>query len=158
MDRPILPPLRVVDAIRTHQYRLMGRYGSTLTDEARRALRSVLQCRTAALGGHVHECTACGHVEIRYNSCGNRHCPTCGGRKRALWLERESAHLLPIEYHHVVFTVPSEVAELARVNPATVYELLFRCASETLREVAANPKYLGAQLGALLVLHTWGQN
>jgi hypothetical protein len=109
-------------------------------------------------GGHVQRCADCGHERIAYNSCRNRHCPKCQALARARWLEREAELLLPVEYHHVVFTLPAEVAALARANPALLYDALFQAASATLRAVAANPKRLGAQLGILLVLHTWGQN
>jgi uncharacterized protein (UPF0212 family) len=115
-------------------------------------------CRTAALGGHARRCLDCDHVEVPYRSCGNRHCPRCGAGKRAAWLEREAQLLLPVAYHHVVFTLPQEVHALARQRPRLVYNLLFESVSATMREVAANPKYLGAQVGLLLVLHTWGQN
>jgi len=115
-------------------------------------------CRTAAMGGHVERCLDCGHERPSYNSCRNRHCPKCQALSRARWLERESKYLLPVEYHHVVFTLPSELAELALTNAATMYNLLMQSAAETLREVAANPQRLGAQVGVLMVLHTWGQN
>jgi Putative transposase/Transposase zinc-binding domain len=118
----------------------------------------VAACRTAALGGHVRGCGACGHREVGYNSCRNRHCPRCQAGQRAAWLEREAGWLLPVAYHHVVFTLPAALAELARRHPATIYNLLFESASGTIRQVAADPKHLGAQAGLLLVLHTWGQN
>jgi hypothetical protein len=110
------------------------------------------------LGGHVERCVDCGHERVAYNSCRNRHCPKCQALSRARWLERESAYLLPVEYHHVVFTLPAELAELAARNASALYTLLMQSAAETLREVAANPKRLGAQIGVLMVLHTWGQN
>jgi hypothetical protein len=118
----------------------------------------VVDCRTAALGGQAWRCADCGHVEVHYRSCGNRHCPGCGAGKRAAWLEREAALLLPVAYHHVVFTLPEALHGLARRAPRLVYNLLFQAASATIQEVAADPKYLGAQVGLLLVLHTWGQN
>ena len=114
-------------------------------------------CRTAALGGTVWECSACGQLEYRYRSCGNRHCPKCQGGCRAAWLEREAGYLLPVEYHHVVFTLPQPLAELARHNPRLVYGLLFEAASAAVQELAADPKQLGAQVGLVAVLHTWGQ-
>jgi Putative transposase/Transposase zinc-binding domain len=118
----------------------------------------VVDCRTAALGGQARRCAGCGHVEVHYRSCGNRHCPGCGAGKRAAWLEREAELLLPVAYHHVVFTLPEALHGLARRAPRLVYNLLFQAASATVQEVAADPKHLGAQVGLLLVLHTWGQN
>ena len=114
-------------------------------------------CRTQALGGAVWQCSACGQREYRYRSCGNRHCPKCQAGSRAAWLDREAGYLLPVEYHHVVFTLPEALAELARSNPRVVYGLLFEAASQAVREMAAEPKYLGAQVGMVAVLHTWGQ-
>lgn len=128
-----------------------------LTSEQRRALRDVERCRTAALGGHVAGCAGCGHQRIAYNSCRNRHCPKCCASQQAAWLSREAANLLPVEYHHVVFTLPSQVNPIGLLNPTTVYEALMSAAAQTIREVAANPKHLGAEVGLLLVLHTWGQ-
>jgi hypothetical protein len=150
--------LRLADLIGSHGEELLGRYGAGLTAEARRALRDVLECRTAALGGQARRCAACGHVEVHYRSCGNRHCPGCGAGKRAAWWEREARLLLPVAYHHVVFTLPEALHGLARRAPRLVYDLLFQAASATIQEVAADPKHLGAQVGLLLVLHTWGQN
>lgn len=114
-------------------------------------------CRTARLGGCIQECSACGRREYHYRSCGNRHCPKCQAGCRAAWLDREAGYLLPVEYHHLVFTLPGPLAELARANPRVVYNLLFEAASGAVREVAANPKHLGAQVGLTAVLHTWGQ-
>jgi hypothetical protein len=128
-----------------------------LTVEQRRAVKDLSACRTAALGGRIEECSGCGAREYLYNSCRNRHCPKCQASCRADWLEREASYLLPVEYHHLVFTLPAEVADLARHNPRLIYGLLFDAASATVREVAANPKHLGAQVGLTAVLHTWGQ-
>jgi Putative transposase/Transposase zinc-binding domain len=152
------PALEVADVIRQYEEVFVDRYGSTLTAAQRQALRALGVCRTAALGGHVERCAACGRERIAYNSCRNRHCPKCQALARARWLEREAKLLLPVEYHHVVFTLPQEVAELALANRVVCYNALFEAASATLRDVAANPKRLGAQLGILMVLHTWGQN
>jgi hypothetical protein len=124
----------------------------------RRALRHLTLCRTSVLGGHVEHCLDCGHERIAYNSCRNRHCPKCQALARAHWLDQQARHLLPVEYHHVVFTLPAELADLALANRVVVYDLLMRSAASTLREVAANPKRLGAVVGVLMVLHTWGQN
>jgi Putative transposase/Transposase zinc-binding domain len=152
------PRLRLADLLEAHGDDFLAQYGDTLTAQARRALRDVRACRTAALGGHARRCADCGHVEVHYRSCGNRHCPGCGAGKRAAWLEREAELLLPVPYHHVVFTLPATLHELTRRQPRLVYDLLFQSASATVRAVAADPKYLGAQVGLLLVLHTWGQN
>ena len=109
------------------------------------------------MGGHLQRCTACGTQVPVYNSCGNRHCPKCQAGDRAAWLAARRQELLPVEYFHVVFTVPHELAPLAAAHPALFYELLFRAVRETLLEVAATPRHLGAQIGGLMVLHTWGQ-
>lgn len=115
------------------------------------------RCRTAALGGHVERCGGCAHTRVAYNSCRNRHCPKCCASRQADWLSREAGNLLPVEYHHVVFTLPAEVNPIGRLNPATVYDALMSAAAQTIREVAADPRHLGAEVGLLLVLHTWGQ-
>ena len=114
-------------------------------------------CRTAALGGRVEQCPCCGAREYLYNSRRNRHCPRCQAGCRAAWLDREAGYLLPVEYHHLVFTLPQAVAELARDNPRLIYGLLFEAASASVREAAADPRHLGAQVGLTAVLHTWGQ-
>lgn len=152
------PLLEVADVIRSHGAAFLSKYGRHLSVTQKKALRDLACCRTSALGGHVERCLDCGAARIAYNSCRNRHCPKCQALSRARWLERESAYLLPVEYHHVVFTLPAELAELASAHPAALYNLLMSSAAKTLREVAANPKRLGAQVGVLMVLHTWGQN
>ena len=118
----------------------------------------IAACRTAALGGHVEECDQCGHQQIAYNSCRNRHCPKCQATAAAEWMEAREAELLPVEYFHVVFTLPAALGPIALQNPREVYGLLFRAAAETLQQIAADPKHLGAEIGFLAVLHTWGQN
>ena len=128
-----------------------------LTPEQRRTLNDLAACRTAALGGHVLGCPECGHQQIAYNSCGNRHCPTCQATAAARWLEARAAELLPVPYFHLVFTLPDALNSIALGNPRVVYDLLLRCAAETVLEVAANPEHLGARTGVLAVLHTWGQ-
>jgi hypothetical protein len=120
-------------------------------------VRDVARCRTAALGGHVERCGSCAHTRIAYNSCRNRHCPKCCAARQAAWLSREAANLLPVEYHHVVFTLPAEVNPVGLLNPTAVYDALLGAAAEAIRDVAADPKHLGAEVGLLLVLHTWGQ-
>jgi hypothetical protein len=152
------PTLEVADILRQHGQAFLDRYGAVLSASQRQALHDLAVCRTAALGGHIEHCLDCGHETIAYNSCRNRHCPKCQAVTRAQWLEQQAEHLLPVEYHHVVFTLPAEVGALALANPTLLYDLLMRSAAATLREVAANPKHLGACLGVLMVLHTWGQN
>jgi hypothetical protein len=152
------PRLEVAEVIRSCRDAFLQRYGACLTSEQRRALDDLTACRTAALGGHVLECPGCGHQELSYNSCGNRHCPKCQATAAARWLEAQAADLLETPYFHVVFTLPSALGPVALVNPRVVYGLLMRAAAQTLLEVAANPKHLGAEVGVLAVLHTWGQN
>jgi len=151
------PPLEVADVLRAFGPAFEKRYGHTLSPARRRALRDLVRCRTAALGGHAEACDGCGYERIAYNSCRNRHCPKCLGTARAAWLERQAADLLPVEYFHVVFTLPHAVGPLALWNPRPVYGALFRAAAESLLELAADPKRLGAEVGFLAVLHTWGQ-
>ena len=155
---PVRPRWEVADVIRESGGAFLARHGGRLTGWQRKALRDLARCRTAALGGHASRCLDCGRDRIAYNSCRNRHCPKCQAGARARWLDREARSLLPVEYFHVVFTLPADVAALAAGNRAALYELLFEAASATLREVAANPNRLGAAVGVLMVLHTWGQN
>jgi hypothetical protein len=155
---PARPTLEVADILRAHGERFLARYGGKLSATQRRALRDLAACRTSALGGHVEECLDCGQVRIAYNSCRNRHCPKCQASSRACWLQQQAKHLLPVEYHHVVFTLPAQLGEIALANPAALDDLLMRSAAATLRAVAAHPKRLGAVVGVLMVLHTWGQN
>ena len=122
-----------------------------------RALGAIEHCRTAALGGHVYRCDQCGAEKISYNSCRNRHCPKCQSLDQERWLQKRRDELLPVPYFHVVFTLPEELNVLAVGNPREIYDLLFRCASETLLTIAADPKHLGARIGVLAVLHTWSQ-
>lgn len=150
--------LEVADVFRDGQSRFVDQYGHTLWPGQRQVLRAIVHCRTAALGGHVQRCDDCGYQRIQYNSCRNRHCPKCQAMARAAWLEARQAELLPVPYFHVVFTLPAEIRPLALQNKGVVYGILFRAAAETLQEVAANPKHLGAEIGFLAVLHTWGQN
>jgi len=152
------PRLEVAEVIRSCRDTFLEQYGASLTPEQRRALDDLTACRTAALGGHVLECPECGHQEVSYNSCGNRHCPKCQATAAVRWLETQAADLLETPYFHVVFTLPSPLGSVALCNPRVVYGLLMRAAAQTLLEVAANPKHLGAEIGVLAVLHTWGQN
>jgi hypothetical protein len=152
------PRLEVAEVIRSCRDAFLERYGASLRPEQRRALEDLTACRTAALGGHVLECPECGHQGVSYNSCGNRHCPKCQGMAAARWLEAQAADLLDTPYFHVVFSLPGALGPVAQANPRVVYGLLMRAAAKTLLEVAADPKHLGAELGVLAVLHTWGQN
>lgn len=129
-----------------------------LTRAALRVMRAIEVCRTAVLGGHVEQCDHCSHTRIAYNSCRNRHCPKCQNPERARWVEERKAELLPVEYFHVVFTLPEAIARIAFYNPRVVYGLLFRIAAETLLTIARDPKHLGAGIGFFAILHTWGQN
>ena len=121
-------------------------------------MRAIEVCRTAVLGGHKDQCDHCGHVEISYNSCRNRHCPKCQTLRKEKWIEARREDLLPIEYFHVVFTLPSELNLLVSTNRKVLYDLLFRSVSETITKLASNPKHLGATVGLIGMLHTWGQN
>jgi hypothetical protein len=152
------PALELGDIFRLHGPAYLTTFGDSLSHEQKKALRAIAVCRTAALGGHVDQCDQCGYRKISYCSCRNRHCPKCHGRARARWLEQRATELLPVEYFHVVFTLPQLVAPLALQNQQLIYGILFRAAAETLLQIAADPRHLGAQIGFLAVLHTWGQN
>jgi len=157
-EAPTRPALEVADVVRAHGPAFLARHGTSLSTTQRQALADVAACRTAALGGHVRRCGACGHEAIAYNSCRNRHCPKCQGSRTAAWLRREASLLLPVAYYHVVFTLPPAVAELVWQNRRLGYTLLFRAAERTVQEVSADPRHLGARVGLLMVLHTWGQD
>jgi len=144
--------------MRAHAKELLVRDGNRVTPARRRVLRDLMTCRTAELGGHVERCTSCGETRIAYNSCRNRHCPKCQATRAAAWVASREADLLPVEYFHVVFTVPERIGAVALQNKSATYSILFRAASETLREIAADPRHLGAEIGFLAVLHTWAQN
>jgi hypothetical protein len=147
----------VADVFRRYGDAYRQQHGASLSTAQRRVMTAIEQCRTAALGGHVEQCDTCGHQRISYNSCRNRHCPKCQSLARAEWLEDRRSELLTTRYFHVVFTVPQEIAAIAHYNKRPVCNILFSAAAETLRRIAADPKYLGAELGFFAVLHTWGQ-
>src|ERR1051325_5942345 len=149
------PPLEVADIFRQHGHDF--RLTPPLLPEQRGVMRAIERCRTASLGGHVEQCDACGHQRIAYNSCRNRHCPKCQSLARARWLQARLDDLLPVQYFHVVFTFPEQLAAVALQNKRVVYNLLFAAASETLRTIAADPRHLGADIGFLAALHTWDQ-
>ena len=150
--------LEVADIFRRHGEAYRQAHAGHLARTERRVMGAIEACRTAALGGHVERCAECGLVRISYNSCRDRHCPKCQGSARAAWLAERQAELLPVPYFHVVFTLPASAAEIAFQNKAAVYAILFRAAAETLSTIAADPKHLGAEIGFIGVLHTWGQN
>jgi hypothetical protein len=150
--------LEVADVLRHFGPAFRDQHGASLSAAQRHAMTAIERCRTVALGGHVEQCGDCGHQRIAYNSCRDRNCPKCQGLARAQWLEDRQAELLDVPYFHVVFTVPAPIEVIAFQNQTVVYDILFRAASETLRTIAADPEHLGAEIGFLGVLHTWGQN
>jgi Putative transposase/Transposase zinc-binding domain len=147
----------VADIFRRHGEEFRRAHHAHLGRVERRVMAAIEACRTPALGGHVEQCGDCGLVRCAYNSCRNRHCPKCQSLARAEWLQARQAELLPVPYFHVVFTLPAPAAEIAFQNKRVVYAILFRAAAEALRDIAANPHHLGAEIGAVAVLHTWGQ-
>ncbi len=152
------PPLEVADLIRTVGAAFVERNRQWLSWKHVKVLLAIARCRTAALGGHLDECTRCGHrATISYNSCRNRHCPKCQTAARERWIAARQRELLPTRYVHVVFTLPSQLTPLALQNKKVIYDLLFRASAETLLEVARDPRHLSAELGFFTVLHTWSQ-
>src|ERR1700680_2940361 len=151
------PPLEVADLVRAAGDAFVERSRKWITGKHVKVLLAIARCRTAALGGHLDECTRCGHRAISYNSCRNRHCPKCQAGARDRWLAARHQELLPTRYVHVVFTLPRHLAPLALQNKKVIYDLLFRTSAETLLEVARDPQHLGAEIGFFSVLHTWSQ-
>jgi len=152
------PTLEVANILRMHGDRFLDRYRSSFDYQQLKAFRAIQSCRTAALGGHRDACQSCGYQAISYNSCRNRHCPKCQAQARERWLTARERELLDTSYFHVVFTVPHELNVLALENPRLFYDLLFTASAQTLREIASDPKHLGAEIGVIAILHTWGQN
>ena len=150
------PALEVADIFRAHGSAWRRTQRGHLSLGQLKVMSAIEQCRSAVLGGHVLRCDACEQLQIAYNSCRNRHCPKCQASAARRWLEARQADLLPVEYYHVVFTLPAPIAAIAYSNKAVIYDLLFAVAAETLRTIAADPKHLGAEVGVTLVLHTWG--
>jgi hypothetical protein len=148
--------LEVADIFRAAGPAYRAAHAGHLSLPQLKVMAAIEQCRTAALGGHVEACEDCGHQRVAYNSCRNRHCPKCQGAAARTWLAEREADLLPVGYFHVVFSLPSEVADIAFQNKAVVYDLLFHAAAETMMTIAADPKHLGARIGITAVLHTWG--
>lgn len=149
--------LEVADVIRQYGDAYLERYGHTLSGVQHRALRAISLCRTAHLGGHKTRCERCGHQEMAYNSCRNRHCPKCHGTAQAAWLAARQSEVLEVPYVHVVFTLPHLLSPLTLQNPRLLYDRLFRTVAQSLLDIARDPKHLGAELGILAVLHTWSQ-
>jgi hypothetical protein len=150
------PRLEVADVVRQHGEAFLERYGHTLCGEQHRALRAIELCYTAALGGHKTRCDACGHEGLAYNPCRNRHCPKCQGVTRAAWLAKRQREVLDTPYEHATFTLPHDLSPLVLHNPRVLYGLLFRTVAQSLLDIAGDPKHLGAEIGGLAVLHTWG--
>ena len=148
--------LEVSDIFRAHGPAFRATQRSHLSLGQLKVMSAIEQCRTAALGGHVLRCTGCQHDQVSYNSCRNRHCPKCQAVAAKRWQKARQADLLPVDYYHVVFTLPAPISDIAYYNKAVVYGLLFEIAAQTLTTIAADPKHLGAEVGATLVLHTWG--
>jgi hypothetical protein len=162
-DRPVIEGrtqgvrLEIADVLRLHGDAYRREHAGHLGRVERRVMSAIVACRTAALGGHVEACDGCGATRIAYNSCRNRHCPKCQGTARAEWLAARQAELLPVPYFHVVFTLPAPITAIAFQNKAVVYAILFRAATQAMTMLAANPRRLGAEIGGVAVLHTWGQ-
>jgi len=150
------PRLEVADIFRAHGPAYRSEHAGQLNLPQLKVMSAIENCRTAALGGHVSSCTKCGHEHVAYNSCRNRHCPKCQGVASRDWMQARIEDLLPVEYFHVVFTLPAQVADIAHQNKAAVYGLLFNASAQTLLTIAADPKHLGARIGMTSVLHTWG--
>jgi ssDNA-binding Zn-finger/Zn-ribbon topoisomerase 1 len=150
------PALEVADIFRGHGPAWRQANAGHVSLDQLKVMSAIESCRTAALGGHVVRCEKCSHTQIAYNSCRNRHCPKCQGAAAKEWLAEREAELLPVPYFHVVFTLPAQIADIAYQNKAVIYDLLFKASAETLITIAADPKHLGARVGVLSVLHTWG--
>ena len=152
------PTLEVADILRLQGDRFLDRYRASFDFQQLKAFRAIQRCRTAALGGHRDACPSCGYQAISYNSCRNRHCPKCQAQARERWLAARQRELLDTSYFHVVFTLPHELNVLALENPRLFYDLLFTASTQTLLAIASDPKHLGAEIGVIAILHTWGQN
>ncbi len=152
----IKPAYELADIIRTHKHSFIEKHAPL--KQHLRTLHAIEICRTAALGGHVDKCNSCEHVRISYNSCRNRHCPKCQTTNREAWIEARKNDLLPTKYFHVVFTIPHELNPYCLKYPKEMYNILFEASSQTIMDLGKDPKHLGAQMGLITVLHTWGQN
>jgi hypothetical protein len=150
------PSLEVADILNRHGDQYRHDHRGHLSLDQLQVMSAIQRCRTDQLGGHVLHCVQCKDQLISYNSCRNRHCPKCCGSKAQAWLEDRKAELLPVEYYHVVFTLPAQIADIAYQNKAVLYDLLFKASAQALSTIAADPKHLGAKIGFTSVLHTWG--
>ena len=150
------PALEVADIFRNHGPAWRKANAGHVSLGQLKVMSAIESCRTAALGGHVLRCEDCSHTQIAYNSCRNRLCPTCQGAAATVWLAEREAELLPVPYFHVVFSLPAKIADIAYQNKAVIYDILFKASAETMITIAADPKHLGARIGILSVLHTWG--
>jgi transposase-like zinc-binding protein/putative transposase len=150
------PALEVADIFRDHGAAWRSANAGHVSLDQLKVMSAIERCRTAALGGHVARCEDCAHTLIAYNSCRNRHCPKCQGAAAKEWLAEREADLLPVPYFHVVYTLPAALRDIAYQNKAVVYDLLFKASAETTLTIAADPKHLGARIGFISVLHTWG--
>jgi hypothetical protein len=150
------PALEVADIFRAHSPAWRQAQRGHLSLGQLKVMSAIEQCRSAALGGHLLRCEGCGADQLSYNSCRNRHCPKCQSSAAKRWLDARQADLLPVEYYHVVFTLPAPIADIAYQNKAALYALLFDMAAQVLLTISADPRHLGARIGATLVLHTWG--
>ncbi|PZX36699.1 transposase-like zinc-binding protein [Roseinatronobacter thiooxidans] len=150
------PKLEIADIFRAHGPAWRQANAGHVSLSQLKVMSAIEACRTEALGGHVAGCTKCGHHHVAYNSCKNRHCPKCQGPAARDWMEARAEDLLPVEYFHVVFTLPAEIAQIAYWNKKAVYGLLFKASAETVMTIAADPKRMGARVGMTSVLHTWG--
>jgi Transposase zinc-binding domain len=152
------PELEVAEIFRGHGAAWRRANAGHVSLDQMKVMSAIERCRTAALGGHVARCEneKCAHTIIAYNSCRNRHCPKCQGTAAREWLADREAELLPVPYFHVVFSLPAQIADIAYQNRAAIYGILFKASAETMLTIAADPKHLGARIGILSVLHTWG--
>ena len=150
------PALEVADILRDHGAAWRRANAGHVSLGQMKVMSAIERCRTAALGGHVARCEKCAHTQISYNSCRNRHCPKCQGAAAREWLAAREADLLPVPYFHVVYTLPAQIADIAYQNKTVIYDLLFKASAETTLTIAADPKHLGARIGFISVLHTWG--
>jgi len=150
------PSLEVADILRRHGHLWRQSHHGHISLGQLKVMSAIERCRSAALGGHVLFCPTCDHQQIAYNSCRNRHCPKCQASAAHRWLDARQADLLPVDYYHLVFTLPAQISDLAFANKGVIYNLLFQAAAQTLQVIAKDPKHLGAKIGVTLVLHTWG--
>ena len=150
------PALEVADIFRDHGAAWRKANAGHVSLGQMKVMSAIERCRTAALGGHVGRCETCAHTVIAYNSCRNRHCPKCQGAAAREWLAERETDLLPVPYFHLVYTLPAQIADIAYQNKAVIYDLLFKASAETTLKIAATPRHLGARIGFMSVLHTWG--